>query len=430
MTQTKLQEWLQVWDNFDKTFVGISTGIKLGGFYGGVLGGAIGIVWDFVEGAQPTDPLIVFRDLKTAPPPPPSLKNPPPFETPTHRIKPPPTKIYRDPPNNQLPPPSSVVRILPPLPPSGTSTNTEDNPRSIVKESLADHTFGCLLSRPLVDASLSLCEPELEDEGAFIERLEGIIETNKTKIQELVNSDNSDSIPKNALAIANFFLPSSNAHTYLLGTDVIDELYTWYWRRVQIINSFPITGLIYKESQFLPCTATPTVTDSTPPLFLENNDAECMIPLSIYDEMEGYDANKKRKKKWFTIPYPKDLSSYTSDSFKGIFPNSFKFGKTVIEIRIKTKDVAQQGIKPIHKCVIMTDHQTLEDINTFVKNDFKTWLEAVTDKAEIKDYVTKFLDKSDIWVGDCSPYRAVLMGWDKEKKYWFNKADWYLAPKT
>lgn len=386
--------------------------------------------------------MIVFRDPKTAPPPPPPLKDPPPIERPTHRIKPPPTKIYRDPPNNQLPPPTSVVRILPPLPPSGTSTNTEDNPRSIVKESLADHTFGCLLSRPLVDATLSLCEPELEDESTFIARLEGIMESNKTKMKELVDSDNSDSIPKNALAIANFYLPSSNAHAYLVGTDVIDELYTWYWKRVQIVNSFPITGLIYKESQFLPCTATPTVTDSTPPLFLENDSDSCMIPLSIYDEMEGYkadqiqiiwrgyDKDKKVKRKYFTIPYPKDIDAYTTDSLKGIFPPSFTFGQTVIEIRIKSKDKDVEGIKPIHKCIIMTNHQTLEDIDAFVNNDFKTWLEAITDKAEIKDYVTKFLDKSDIWVGDCFPYRAVLMGWNKEKKYWFNKGDWFLSPKT
>jgi hypothetical protein len=359
--------------------------------------------------------------------------NDPPEENPPNKLKLPPTEIFKDPPNKQLPPPPPPTRILPPVLP--VSTNTEVDIRSVVKESLLDHKFGCLLARPFYSADETFCEYENTSFQEFFTTLASDIEAQQTELE----TDIKDGETEIALRVATGYV-STNALSppaLIIGTKNIHKVASYHGKRAHFLSNFEVTGLI--------STGQLNITDCTIPdepyeeLELSTMvQDECMIPLSAFDELEGYKADQlqviwrnhdyktKKKTRYFTIPQPKPIDTFSIDSLKTILPNSMEFGATVIEIWMKIENI-DDSIRPIQKTVVMTNHQTAEEIKDFVYKEFQVWVSSVCEKVTIKEYVAKHLDDSKIYVGGCFPYRAVYMGWDKEKQFWFKKADWYLA---
>lgn len=436
-TPTKVFDFLSGIDYIDKTVLGLTTGAKIGGIQGAIIGGIVGAVWDMLESAQPTDPYIKFIPEPQKP----TYKDIP-RETPEHKCRPVPRKIYLDPPIDTIAPPTLPDRILPVDLPTGTSSNTEATYTSNVKASLLNQKFGCILARPLVDATLTLCEPAgIETANVALTAIADGMEADVNKIQDLVNEDKADTIPSNATAFIAFYHPLSTSHTYIVGTQWIDYLYSWYYSRTVIINSFPNTGLIYADAQVIPCSEPPTTATSTVPVFLDdnNNDSECAVPITMFDELEGYKADQlqiiwrnhdwatNRKPRTFTLPNPIEIDALGS-ALDGLF-GSFTFGSTLIEIWLKITGL-EDAIRPIQKCKIYTDFKTKDECKEFVEGLFTEWLSAVTTGVTVKDFYPIFFDDEDYYVGECNPHRAVLMGWDKDRKHWCKKADWLLNKPT
>lgn len=399
----------------------------------------IDVLYDFFTSAEPTDNVrLIPKKPPDSPPQKPPVKKIPELDPP-NKIKPPPTKIYKNPPNNFPLPPLPPIRILPPiLPPSGTSTNTEINITSVVKQSLLDQKFGCLLSRPFFDATVDYCVYDDRPFSDFYDTLKTDMLQEVEEIKTEIENATKELGLALRTAVAYVSFDALSPPNLIMGTKNIHKIATYYSARSNFLYNFQTTGLIHVgETTITDCSVVSADYEEGEFTLYGGND-EIMIPLSAYDELEGYKADQlqiiwrntdwknKRKPKYFTIPQPKNIDTFSSDMLRGIFPTTFTFGATVVEIWLKIENT-DDSIRPIQKCVVMTDHQKADDIQKFVYEEFKVWLEGISEKVTIKEYVAKHLDDSKIYVGPCNPYRAVYMGWDKDKKKWFKKGDWYLA---
>lgn len=393
----------------------------------------VDVIIDILLNPEPTSNLKRLPEKRKDPPPVPPVKDPPQTDPP-NKIKPPPIVIFREPPNDQPPITKPPIRILPPVLPVGTSTNTENNITSIVKESLLDHKFGCLLSRPFYEASEFYCEYENTTFTEFYDTIKSDMETEKSEIESEIESGETGV----ALRLAPAFLSLDNYSqpSIIVGSKQLHKISSYYAKRSQFASNFPITGLIsVGETIINDCTIVTDYIEEPKFLTSEDSTKECAVPMAMFDELEGYKADQlqiiwrnndwetQKKPRYFTFPNPIDVDSL-GNALDGLF-SSFTFGSCLIEIWLKITGLPE-AIRPIQKCKIYTDFKNKDDCKSFVEGDFTTWLEALTDNVSIKTYQFIFLDDNNYYVGNCTAYRAVLMGWDTDKKHWCNKADWLL----
>jgi len=221
----------------------------------------------------------------------------------------------------------------------------------------------------------------------------------------------------------------------IIGCDYFGEIADYYQRRNLILNSFPISGKIHIGNlNFKKCDLPQKEAEDNQDFDLGLSN-ECAIPLSMYDQTEGYkvdqlqviyrnlDWEEQRKPRQLSLPSPR--SDLTIGMIKTAVPLTWRSGKAQVDIFMILTDY-QEGVKPIYKTTLFTNHENQQQVEDFVYMQFRGWLDALTQNVIIKNYQAKFHDNFDIFVGSFRPHRDVQLGWDRDKKKWFTKADWNL----
>lgn len=389
--------------------------------------GVIGVFLDMMIFPEPVEEDPKIPKKIDAPPTPPPVKNPPKKDPPCE-IKPPPEEIFRDPPINQDPPPEPPKRVLPPV---VVSTDTETTFTSPVKQGLFDHKFGCLLARPFYSADVNLC---IYDNRPISDFNATLTSDMVTDVESITDEDLGTGLAlRTATALVS--LDALSPSTLVMGVKHMNKLANYYSRMAYSAGSYEVTGLISTGALNITDCSVPEVDYEYPKLEASFDGAECSIPVTMFDELEGYKADQLQiiwrntewatnpKRKYFTLPSPIDATALDS-ALDGLF-SSFTFGNTLIEIWLKIADVPE-AIRPIQKCQIYTDFKTKDECKAFVEGQFTEWLNAVTTGVTIKEFYPTFFDDAHYYVGSCTAHRAVLMGWDVDKKHWCKKADWLL----
>lgn len=401
----------------------------IGAIFGGGSsgGGGAGGSWDI--GVKKPDTPVTVKPEPENPPSKPDFQLP--DLPPINKIRLPPIRIYdpdRDP-NLRIIFPELPDRIIPEPQPSPERRVTSD-----IRESLADRKFGCLLANPLYDTELEFCYYEDESPDTFFGK---IIQLITDILEDLITNRVSAGL-NNAckIAVALFPLNFVNTTILFLGCEIITDITKYYDRRNLALNSYPISGKINVGGvNFVKCEL-PDFNEEGEDFTLELSFPECAIPLSMYDQTEGYKVDQlqvifrstnwdnDKKKRYFSLPNPRadlDFSNLIS-----AIPLTWQSGKTQIDIFMVLRNF-DDGVKPIYKTTIFTPHENRQQVEDFVYMQFKGWLDALTTDVTIKNYQMKQHDNFEIFVGTFKPHRAVQLGWDREQKQWCRKAHWKFS---
>ncbi|BAQ67074.1 hypothetical protein [Geminocystis sp. NIES-3709] len=312
-----------------------------------------------------------------------------------------------------------------------TSSDTEFMVANTVTKSLANRKYGGLLAKPFYDDEVNICSYTQINLSQFLTNLFAELVADETEeIEGMEEPQNT--IDKLAVVFMSF---ADDAPPMPIPTlKAINQLAIYYGATAKT-DGFDVTGLISVGNiNIIDCSRT-LENDDLPPMTVSFND-ECGVPITMFDDLEGYKAdqlqiwyrnldwNINKKPKYFTLPSPIDIDIISNQLLKSVLPDTFTFGNTLIEIWFKIRN-NDEAVRPIQKCQIYTEHKNKDDCFTFVNNQVSQWVNALTKDVEIKAVYPQFFEDGTFWKGQCKLYKAVLMGWDRDKKHWCNKAHWY-----
>lgn len=355
----------------------------------------------------------------------------PPEDSEYNRLAPPPSQIF---PYSPLPPPYAYV-YFPPLPrrilpdantPAGNNTNTARQITVGIGDTLVNHKFGCLLSRPYCNKSIPLQDPPVRNDfwnWLMNKAFDLLDEAIETFIQDRF-------VPFCKMAVTVYKLPRMIKPFLLVGCEALGELSLYYWRRVLPLDSYPRNGLIYLDGiQPEPQGDAENNRDYPDPRVEAGEDGECYIPLSLIDTLRGvkgyqlqifYDNRDKTNRviKQISIPFCQDIRGMTSADLQAILPPTITTGKQMINAYVGKVS----GGNLVQKAMIrvFSEAENQAEMDAYIEGTLRPLIRNLClSNIDIVDYrlVTKQMDKL-LHFGTYPLARATLIHLNETMNRW------------
>ncbi|WP_342597670.1 hypothetical protein VKI21_06820 [Cyanobacterium aponinum UTEX 3222] len=320
----------------------------------------------------------------------------------------------------------------------GGSTNTQTTYTSEVKQSLANHKFGCMLMKPFYEKPIDWCEAQ-DYESFYSEIKQGMENDYNAVIEELTKDEPN---PFLLSKVVSGFISTSALSDIkiMIGLKQFNAISKYYTERAFAVSELPVTGKFTNLGVAIKqCNVDTSFELPTDLLYSVNNDdnCDCGVPLEL---LESYGGKRPQQLQIFwrhtNYPEPKGLKqttfvnavdpdSLTKDAIKGALPGTFNFGHTLFKIKVKVDNSQWSGIA---ECRIFGNQTDKASQDSFVTGQFQQWIDTfcVNGETTIEEYTTKMFSEGNIDVdtGEYSPHRAVMMKWIDNR--WCKIAHWLL----